>query len=393
MATHNFRVLTPAAATKVIFETLSNPFTFNERILLHSEPGIGKTTIMRRVAKMMGATLIPLHLLTIDPGAMRGLERIITNPKTGEVETHPARPYFLPAYVADEDITDETPIYIIFLDEIMAADDIIRKAAFELLTESRVGPHLIGKNVRIVGAGNSAEDGTIVYEMDRATRDRFNHIKLESDQDGLIDYGTEQGWHHHVIAFIRQHADAILPSDEDRANDNLAAPSPRSHEAVSNQLKAFDAGYISVETRDTLICGKLGNWAGDLLIEAIEDEESRFDTLSLVESKPEDRVYPTTPFGAFSLAGALNGYATDPEKLDKAIDVMLCMPNHIHQCVEESKTTFIHDIGDKLRQWRLYPKYSRDARVLPFLAETQDLIDEADRAYEEQQAMQQSKAA
>src|SRR3546814_10581429 len=66
---------------------------------------------------------------------------------------------------------------IVFLDEILAADDRLRKAAFELILDNRVGPHLMGPNVYLAGAGNSAEDGNNVYELDAATADRFLHIK------------------------------------------------------------------------------------------------------------------------------------------------------------------------------------------------------------------------
>jgi MoxR-like ATPase len=392
MANHNFMTLTPSKATTYVYETLSNEWTRRFRILFHGEPGVGKSAVMKKVALLMGATLIDLRLLQLDLGAMRGLERIVHLPG-GKVETHPARPYFLPEYVADEDITDETPRYIIFLDEIMAADDSIRKCAFELLTDDRIGPHRIGKNVMVVGAGNSAEDGTLVYEMDWATRDRFVHVKIEASQDELVSHANDNEWHHHVVSLIRNQAGAILPAAEDKENDNLAAPSPRSLEAISRNLKAFDEKKISEMTRDVNIHGLLGSWAADLLIELISDEESQFSLDELVKARPEDRKYPTNPFGTYSLAGALAAWATDADKLDIAMGVMLDLPNTTNSSIEEAKTAFIHNIGGKMREWRLFPKYARDPRVLPFLAETAAITEDADREFAERQAQGEREAA
>lgn len=386
MATHNFRTLTPGKATKVVYELLSSVYTRRFRILFHGAPGVGKSAVMKVVAMMMGATLIDLRLLQLDLGALRGLEHIYTDPKTGSVETHPARPYFLPPYVRDEDITDETPRYIIFLDEIMAADDAIRKAAFEMLTEHRVGPHLLGNNVWIVGAGNSAEDGTQVYEMDRATARRFLHILIESNHEELIDHAIKTKWHHHMISFLRNNPGLIGASDEDITNNNLAVPCPASHESVSQALYAYDAGDIGKETRDIAIAGWIGNYAAEIMITALDDEESKFDLLKLVSVPKDERVYPQNSFGMYSLASALAAYADTPEKLDRAVGVMMEIPEGTVDVIDECKVAFIYNIAQKLKEWRLFPKYALDPRVKPFLGSTEEIVNKADSDFEKRQA-------
>src|SRR3546814_20993409 len=82
-----------------------------------------------------------------------------------------------PRSTRTDTLCPDTTLFRSFLDEILAADDRLRKAAFELILDNRVGPHLMGPNVYLAGAGNSAEDGNNVYELDAATADRFLHIK------------------------------------------------------------------------------------------------------------------------------------------------------------------------------------------------------------------------
>jgi DNA polymerase III delta prime subunit len=377
---HNFSTLTPTKATKYIYNVLKSPRTARTRVLMHGDPGVGKSRIAKAVAKLLRAELIDIRLLQLDLGALRGLERIVDMPD-GSTETHPSRPYFLPEYVADEDITEDTPRHLILLDEIGAADDSIRKAAFEMLTDHRIGPHKLGKNVWVIGATNSSEDGTNVYEFDRATRDRFNHIMVETEAEGLAQYAIDNEWHYHVVSAIKNNGDIITATAEDLANSVMASSSPRSLESVSEALYARDEGDMDDDDFDVFVKGMIGHWAAQYILDRIYDESAQFDLEKLVKARPEDREYPESEFGTFSLVGALSAYAKDAERLDKSLDIVLGMPNDLNTIVEEAKTTFIYQIGDRLGKWQLFSKYAVDPRMTPFLKDTKDITDQADQAY------------
>ena len=394
MSRHNFAVLDPTAALEVVYELLLNQHTQGERILLHGAPSTGKTKLIEKVGERLGAVVHTIQLLNKDLGSMIGLDRIKID-EHGNEETIPVRPYFLPEYVADEDITDATPRYIIFLDEIMAADDAIRKSAFELLTEHRMGPHRLGKNVYVLGAGNTSEDGTIVHQMDRATRSRFLHIMIEQTHENLLAYSQRNGWHPSVVTLIRNQPGCMQPTEAELMENAMAGSSSRALERTSDIMFAYDAKVnpISKLTRDIAIQGRLGTWMGGLLIEALEDEDSQFDLMNLLEAKPEDRVYPKNAFGLYSLGTVLTSWSDSEEKLDRAIDIMMAIPNNQTDCVEEIKCAFIIDQQDKFVKWSLYGKYGRDERVIRFIAETDEIINSADQAYEERQAAAVRQAA
>src|SRR3546814_1769151 len=86
--------------------------------------------------------------------------------------------------------TDTLFPYTTLFRSILAADDRLRKAAFELILDNRVGPHLMSPNVYLAGAGNSAEDGNNVYELDAATADRSEEHTSELQSLMRISYAV-----------------------------------------------------------------------------------------------------------------------------------------------------------------------------------------------------------
>src|SRR3546814_580380 len=130
----NFAALSPKDAIGFIVETFTNPLTRLHRPLLHGVQGVGKSSILRAVARIMDADLYDLRLVQVESTDIRGLT--VVDPVTGT--TKHMRPEFLPVYTTDKGAKKT----IVFLDEILAADDRLRKAAFELILDNRVGPHL-----------------------------------------------------------------------------------------------------------------------------------------------------------------------------------------------------------------------------------------------------------
>lgn len=371
MAEKNFSSVDATTAGKYVKKILTNPFTRRQRIMAVGEPGCGKTEMFEQMCAELGWELITLHLSQLDVGAFRGLERIVE--VDGVEITVPVRPHFLPPYVADEDIDENTPRYMILLDEILSCDDAIRKSGFEVLTSHRSGPHLLGSNVVIVCATNTAEDGTNVHEMDRATKRRFTYIGVHATAASFVAWGRENGVHHAVLSFIKNNPSYINPSEEDFANDNLATPNSASLVKCSDTLKAYEAGFLNRDDVEYNLQGNIGMMAGNELLLQMEDEEARFDLDNLVNAAPEDREYPKNVFGVHSLGNALYTYSTTPERFDKAIDIMMDMPSVPGSHAYEAKTSFILQISDKITQFRRYSVMIQNPKILQLLEDTKNL--------------------
>ncbi len=365
---HNFMTLSPKDAIGFIVETLEGDITKRHRVLLHGPPGVGKSKALVAVAKLMNANLYDLRLLQLEAPDIRGLTMI--DPASGE--TKHMRPEFLPVYTENPNATK----VIIFLDELLGTHDSVRKSAFELILDHRVGPHRLGDNVYLIGAGNSAEDGTNVYELDAATADRFCHIMLEPTIQGFVEHGNENGFHPALLAFIQSHPECLMPTEQDIQIGNIARPSPRSLERCSEVLYR---NYSKAIYRNAAIKGWIGEYAGSLLITDLDDAASRFDLMKLIQAKPEDREYPTSQFGIYNLAQSLASYADTPEKLDTAMEIMLATPDTLNHAVEECKTSFFFAVEAKMRNWKLIAKYAVDPRVGHFLDRTDEIINGADR--------------
>lgn len=365
----NFMVLSPADAADFIYETLSDERTSRHRIMLHGEPGVGKTSILDQVGRRMNAEIRSMHLSQFEGPDFRGLTMV----DVANMTTVHMRPDWLPEYTTDPD----APKIIILLDEILGVHDATRKAAFQLILEHRIGPFQLGPNVYLVAAGNTAEDGTNIYEMDAATADRFCHVKFEATVEGFLEHGRENNFHPAILAFIANNGSALTPSSEDHENGNIARPSPRSLERASETLYR---GYSRKQLRDASLKGWLGQAVATLLINDLDDEAGRFDLEALIAAPEHQRQYPTTAFGTYTLAQSLAAYAKDAEKLDVALTVMLAMPDDLHGAIEECKTAFFFAIEKKLREWGLLMKYAIDPRITRFIEKLDQIIDQADRA-------------
>lgn len=386
MSKHNFSRLSPDKAIQFGRAVLGNPETARTRILMHGDPGVGKSAIARAIAEGIGASLIDLRLLQLDLGALRGLEHIYDDKDTGETITKAARPEFLPPYVADEDITEDTPRYLILLDEIGAADDAIRKASFEMLTDHRCGPHKLGSNVTIIAATNSNEDGTLIYEFDRATADRFCHIMVVSSAEVLLAHALENGWHHHVTSAIRAYPNVITGTPEEIENNVLAQSSSRSLERVSDALKVYSDNRMTAEEIEWFMRGMIGEYNANFILDQMNNEQAQFDIEQLTSNPVQDRKYPETDFGVFSMIDALTAWSTDPERLDKAISVVFEMPSTVTSVGSDARTTFIHQVEKKMVEFEVFTKYALDPRVAPHVSETHQKLAEHDRAAAERRA-------
>src|SRR3546814_6291708 len=77
----NFAALSPKDAIGFIVETFTNPLTRLHRPLLHGVQGVGKSSILRAVARIMDADLYDLRLVQVESTDIRGLT--VVDPVTG----------------------------------------------------------------------------------------------------------------------------------------------------------------------------------------------------------------------------------------------------------------------------------------------------------------------
>jgi hypothetical protein len=210
---------------------------------IHGKPGVGKSDIVKQIAKERGLSFIDLRLSQLESCDTRGIPAV--NKETGSSRWYP--PEMLPF-----ETFSELPVPgkenkgkyfkdggILFLDEINRPKFDVIQSIFELVHDRRIGLHSILDNWYIVAAGNLGEqDGTEITEVtDSAFNDRFIHFYVSDS--GIFD--CWKTWaegpgkiNSDIINFLTTKPSNVY-TDPEEGSEVFA--SPRSWEKMSNLLK------------------------------------------------------------------------------------------------------------------------------------------------------------
>ena len=186
-------------------------------VMMWGAPGIGKSSIVNKVAKDNEMDVIDVRLSQLAPTDLRGL------PYVKEGVAHFAPPNFLP----------QTGSGILFLDEVNLAPPAIQNVAMQLVLDRRVGDYTVPDSWYIVAAGNRVEDRAAVSQMPAPLTNRFLHFTVEADLSSWKEYALTTGVKEEVISFLN-----FRPNLLHNFNKNaIAWPSPRSWDFASDLLK------------------------------------------------------------------------------------------------------------------------------------------------------------
>ena len=189
-------------------------------VMFWGAPGIGKSDVVKDVAKELGLEFLDIRLAQLDPVDLRGL------PEVKDGQTKWAAPDFFPQ--------DKGSAGIIFLDELSAADQSIQVAAYQLLLDRRIGDYVVPEKWLIVAAGNRAEDNAVSLPISSALANRMMHLELKADSVGWLRWASSHNIEPAVCGFIRFCPQMLFDLP---ANCFRGWPSPRSWENVSKILK------------------------------------------------------------------------------------------------------------------------------------------------------------
>lgn len=213
-------------------------------LMIWGAPGVGKSTVIRELAKEYGVGFIDVRLAQREPIDIRGLPV----PTDKGVEWQ----------VSAEWPRDENSKGIILFDELTAADRSLQVAAYEFIFDRRLGDlYKVPAGWYICAAGNRIEDRAVSTTMSSALANRFLHVELESDVDDWINWAMSNEIHPSVSGFVRFRPEMLFNQEDE--NLERGWPTPRSWERVSTMLKILPENESLV--RDS-VYGLVGNRAG-----------------------------------------------------------------------------------------------------------------------------------
>lgn len=247
--------------------------------LLWGPPGIGKTAVVRSLAKMYDLPLYILIPSTMDPSDVDGLPAIGTtilpDGTTATVTENTLQHW------AQELI--EKGKGILFIDEASTATPAVQASLLSVLQGRRVGRHTLPDGVWLIAAANDASDAADGWELAAPMANRFMHIDfpfvLNDWLDGVaVAFGkddlsdVEAAERAKIAAFLSSPIGSPLVNNmpKDAVSAGKAWPSPRSWDNLASSLGELAADPDDVDgdnaVRTILIKGFVGDQAANEFI-------------------------------------------------------------------------------------------------------------------------------
>ena len=203
----------------------------NVAVMLWGPPGIGKSSLVKEIAKERGIDIKDIRLAQMDPVDIRGV--LLPNNDKSSVD------WLLPSLWPTEGRG------IIFLDEIEKAPRSVKAAALQLVLDRCIGDYRLPEGWAIVCAGNP--DDILSSQMGDALNNRMIHIQMESNSQQWIEWALSNNTiDPRIVGFISFRKDLLY-----KATGHEAFPSPRSWEMASKLISNLDdndpniSAYIS----------------------------------------------------------------------------------------------------------------------------------------------------
>ena len=200
---------------------------------LWGPPGIGKSTIVRELAKYLEETyhkkvnLVDLRLYEYAPTDLKG----VPYPD----EKREFTKWLLPQLLNFD--PSENTINILFFDEFLSAKESVQAVGLQIVLDRKVDQYSIPDNTIIIAASNRKEDRSFVSNMSMALANRFAHYEVTNEVNEWKEYAYAHHIDSRIIAFITFHPDYLI---EDIKEAGVAFCSPRSLEKLSNLISLTD---------------------------------------------------------------------------------------------------------------------------------------------------------
>lgn len=238
-------------------------------------PGLGKSSILKKVAKDMGIGFIDVRLAQREPVDIRGLPV----PKGDRVEW----------LVSADWPRDPDSKGIILFDEITAADRSLQVAAYEFILDRRLGDlYQVPDGWYICAAGNRAADRAVAMTMSSALANRFMHVELTEDAESWVAWALTADIRPEVIGYIRYRPDMLF--NQKMENLERGWPSPRSWERVSRMLDVMANEDQNLVRK--MVFGLVGPGAGTEFMEYMKSAPVYKEVLAVMTDPSKDLVLP-----------------------------------------------------------------------------------------------------
>ena len=226
-------------------KSLLKAFKKQRPLFLWGPPGIGKSELVADITQELGGHMIDLRLGQMEPTDIRGIP--FYNKDLGKMDWAP------PIELPDEELAEQYPLVVLFLDELNSAAPSVQAAAYQLILNRRIGKYALPKNVVMVAAGNRESDKGVTYRMPTPLANRFIHQEMKVDFASYQEWAVNNNIHKDVVGYLSFAKQDLY--DFDAKSASRAFATPRSWTFVSELLEDEDADD---DTLMNLVAGTIG---------------------------------------------------------------------------------------------------------------------------------------
>lgn len=237
-----------------VLKTVDLVIESGEVPLIIGESGIGKTSLVKEIAKKYNYYLCTIDANLLKEGEIGGL------PVVEKGRTLYATHYKLAEI---EKVIKEEKEVLLFIDELNRCEHAVQQELMNLILNREINGYMLSDRVKIIAAMNPSSkyddfENTDyqVVDMDPAQEDRFVWIKMDSDIKEWIKWGMEEGnIETDIIEFLTNFPEYLHTAD---STESIKA-TPRSWERISKAYKIYkNSDKYSLEILLNVVKGNVG---------------------------------------------------------------------------------------------------------------------------------------
>lgn len=176
---------------KNVVKAMINNNLTDINLCLEGHQGIGKTQVLKQVAEECGWNYVAIYCAQTSTEDLLGMPKQI-DLGNNEYETTYAKPVLFPK--------KENTIFV--LEEINRAPLEVQQAVLQLLTDKKIGNHILPKNTLICCCINPTNSIYQTQELDSVFLNRMVKLNVETSTREFIEYAKTKNAHPDIIRFI-----------------------------------------------------------------------------------------------------------------------------------------------------------------------------------------------
>jgi hypothetical protein len=286
---------------------------------LLSSPGLGKSDLIKAIAKELNLKLIDIRLSTCDPCDLSGLPNI----QNGRSVWSPNQAF--PLQNMDE-VPEGYEGWLLFLDEITNAPMAVQAASYRLILDREVGQYKLHDKVFIASAGNLITDAAAVTgEMSTALKSRMAHINIQVSADAWLEWADkpENSVHYAITSYIRfKRETGLYTFNPDVDADTYACP--RSWGMAAKIIDNVGIDNNSIQ----MLLGSVLSMGVALEFMTFVKYYSNLPTLKEILRDPHNARMPTERGPLFALSGLVST-SMDKDNAGTLLEYVKRMPSEM----------------------------------------------------------------